>query len=149
MAFEYYYRGDLQMDKEIEIKLNPLTDGFTENKINSDAIRADRHALIIATNGELRLTDLNEVKDILEGFKTCGGSMILGDSEFIVLFNDNKAFNLEEGRFFVGSMLIMRICGDRLLPLSDDEIAKVQDLLDGHMATLVSGNQQFSALVLA
>lgn len=110
------------MNKNIEIKLNPLTDGFVENAVNENAIRADRHALIIATNGDLRLTDLNEVKEIIEGFKNCGGSIILGDSDFIVLFNDNKAFDLEEGRFFVGSMLVMKISGDRLLPLSDEEI---------------------------
>lgn len=137
------------MNKNIEIKLNPLTDGFVENAVNENAIRADRHALIIATNGDLRLTDLNEVKEIIEGFKNCGGSIILGDSDFIVLFNDNKAFDLEEGRFFVGSMLVMKICEDRLLPLSDEEIVAVQDMLDGRMATLVSEDQQFSALVLS
>lgn len=137
------------MNKNIEIKLNPLTDGFVENAVNENAIRADRHALIIATNGDLRLTDLNEVKEIIEGFKNCGGSIILGDSDFIVLFNDNKAFDLEEGRFFVGSMLVMKICGDRLLPLSDEEIVAVQDMMDGRMATLVSEDQQFSALVLS
>ena len=137
------------MNKNIEIKLNPLTDGFVENAVNEKAIRADRHALIIATNGDLRFTDLNEVKEIIEGFKNCGGSIILGDSDFIVLFNDNKAFDLEEGRFFVGSMLVMKISGDRLLPLSDEEIVAVQDMLDGRMATLVSEDQQFSALVLS
>ena len=137
------------MNKNIEIKLNPLTDGFVENAVNEKAIRADRHALIIETNGDLRLTDLNEVKEIIEGFKNCGGSIILGDSDFIVLFNDNKAFDLEEGRFFVGSMLVMKISGDRLLPLSDEEIVAVQDMLDGRMATLVSEDQQFSALVLS
>lgn len=75
--------------------------------------------------------------------------MILGESDYIVLFNDDKAFDLEEGRFFVGSMLVMKIIGDRLLPLSDEEIAEVEDILDGRMATLVSGDQQFSALVLS
>ncbi len=137
------------MNKNIEIKLNPLTDGFVENAVNEQAIMSDRHALSVSTNGDLRLTDLNEVKEIIEGFKNCGGSIILGDSDFIVLFNDNKAFDLEEGRFFVGSMLVMKISGDRLLPLSDEEIVAVQDMLDGRMATLVSEDQQFSALVIS
>lgn len=30
------------MNKNIEIKLNPLTDGFVENAVNKNAIRADR-----------------------------------------------------------------------------------------------------------
>lgn len=46
-------------------------------------------------------------------------------------------------------MLVMKISGDRLLPLSDEEIVAVQDILDGRMATLVSEDQQFSALVLS
>ncbi len=135
------------MTRSMSITLNPLTDGFVEN--DKDMIRADGSALIIATNGALRLTDMMEAKHIIEGLGTRGGSIILGDDDFIVLFNDDKAFDLAEGRFFVGSMLVMKISEDRLLPLSDDEIVTAQEMLDGRMATFVSGDQQFSALVLS
>ena len=131
----------------MSITLNPLTDGFVEN--DKDMVRADGSALIIATNGALRLTDMMEAKHIIEGLGTRGGSIILGDDDFIVLFNDDKTFDLAEGRFFVGSMLVMKISEDRLLPLSDDEIVTAQEMLDGRMATFVSGDQQFSALVLS
>lgn len=131
----------------MSITLNPLTDGFVEN--DKDMVRADGSALIIATNGAFRLTDMMEAKHIIEGLGTRGGSIILGDDDFIVLFNDDKAFDLAEGRFFVGSMLVMKISEDRLLPLSDDEIVTAQEMLDGRMATFVSGDQQFSALVLS
>lgn len=137
------------MTKSMSITLNPLTDGFVENDKDKDMVRADGHALIIATNGALRLTDMMEAKHIIEGLGTIGGSIILGDDDFIVLFNDDKAFDLAEGRFFVGSMLVMKISEDRLLPLSDDEIVTAQEMLDGRMATFVSGDQQFSALVLS
>lgn len=135
------------MTKSMSITLNPLTDGFVEN--DKDMVRADGSALIIATNGAFRLTDMMEAKHIIEGLGTRGGSIILGDDDFIVLFNDYKAFDLAEGRFFVGSMLVMKISEDRLLPLSDDEIVTAQEMLDGRMATFVSGDQQFSALVLS
>lgn len=135
------------MTKSMSITLNPLTDGFVEN--DKDMVRADGSALIIATNGAFRLTDMMEAKHIIEGLGTRGGSIILGDDDFIVLFNDDKAFDLAEGRFFVGSMLVMKISEDRLLPLSDDEIVTAQEMLDGRMATFVSGDQQFSALVLS
>lgn len=135
------------MTRSMSITLNPLTDGFVEN--NKDMVRADGHALIIATDGAFRLTDMMEAKHIIEGLGTRGGSIILGDDDFIALFNDDKAFDLEEGRFFVGSMLVMKISEDRLLPLSDDEIVTAQEMLDGRMATFVSGDQQFSALVLS
>ncbi len=74
--------------------------------------------------------------------------MILGDS-YIALFDDRKAFDLEDGRYFVGSMVIMKMSGNLLAPLSDAEVKEAQELLAGYMATLVSGDQQFSALVLA
>lgn len=135
------------MTRSMSITLNPLTDGFVEN--DKEMVRADGHALIIATNGAIRLTDMMEAKHIIEGLGTRGGSIILGDDDFIVLFNDDKAFDLAEGRFFVGSMLVMKISEDRLLPLSDDEIVTAQEMLDGRMATFVSGDQQFSALVLS
>ena len=135
------------MTRSMSITLNPLTDGFVEN--DKDMVRADGSALIIATNGALRLTDMMEAKHIIEGLGTRGGSIILGDDDFIVLFNDDKAFDLAEGRFFVGSLLVMKISEDRLLPLSDDEIVTAQEMLDGRMATFVSGDQQFSALVLS
>ena len=136
------------MHTNIEISLNPLTDGFMENTACADAIRADRHVLIIGTNGNMRLTDMEEGREILEAFAACGGSLILGDSAYIAMFNDRKAFDLEEGRFFVGSMVVMKMCEDTLGPLSDEEITEAQELLMEHMATLVSGNQRFSALAL-
>ena len=137
------------MTRSMSITLNPLTDGFVENENDKAMVRADGHALIIATDGAFRLTDMMEAKHIIEGLGTRGGSIILGDDDFIVLFNDDKAFDLAEGRFFVGSMLVMKISEDRLLPLSDDEIVTAQEMLDGRMATFVSGDQQFSALVLS
>ena len=137
------------MTRSMSITLNPLTDGFVENENDKAMVRADGSALIIATNGALRLTDMMEAKHIIEGLGTRGGSIILGDDDFIVLFNDDKAFDLAEGRFFVGSMLVMKISEDRLLPLSDDEIVTAQEMLDGRMATFVSGDQQSSALVLS
>ncbi|WP_036611692.1 hypothetical protein [Oribacterium sp. P6A1] len=148
MEFDYFYRGDLQKLKEIKINLNPLTDGFVENKFEEASIQTDLHALIIATNGEMRLTDYNEVKIILDGLKTCGAYLILGNSDFIVLFNDDKTFDLEDGKYFVGSMVVMKLNGQQLLMLSAEEILTVQRLLEGRMATLVSGEQRFSALVL-
>ena len=142
------------MSKHIEIRLDPLTDGFTENKAAVNAIRADRHALIIATNGDFRLTDIREADTILRELAAseCSGSIILADVpdgvDFLVIFNDHKAFELEEGRFFVGSMLVLKMEGKRLQGLTDEEVYKVKDMMEGRMATLVDGGDTFSALAL-
>ena len=142
------------MSKHIEIKLDHLTDRFTENRTAVNAIRADRHALIIATNGDFRLTDIREADTILRELAAseCSGSIMFEDVpdgiDFLVIFNDHKAFDLEEGRFFVGSMLILKMEGKRLHGLIDEEVYKVKDMMDGRMATLVDGGDTFSALVL-
>ena len=137
------------MNNKIEIKLNPLTDGFVENEVNENTIGVDRYTLIMATNGEFRFTDPTEGRKIIDGLVNCGGSMKLGKSDFHVLFNDKKAFDFDGGRFFVGSMLILKIREKKLLPFLDDEIEEVKDLLDGHMMTRVTGDQYFSALVVS
>ena len=112
-------------------------------------IRKDRYVLIIATNGEHRFTDMTEGMKIVDELKDCGRAVTLGKSDFHVLFNDKKAFDFEEGRFFVGSMLILKICGNELLPFLDEDLVEVKELLDGRMMTLVSGDQYFSALVIS
>ena len=148
MEFKYFSKGDIQEEKLIEIKLNPLTDGFVNNSPHK-ATDDKYNALIIGTNGDSRKADSEEICIILERLKNCAGSLMLGDSDYIVLFNDEKAFDLEEGRFFVGSMMVMKMNDENLCPLSDDEISEVKELLQDRMAILISGDHQFSALTLS
>lgn len=136
------------MHTNIEIALNPLTDGFAENMACEDTINEDGHVLIIGTNGNMRLTDQEEARGILEKLLPCIGSFVVGISDYLAMFNENKAFDLEEGRFFVGSMVVMKMREGTLVPLSDEEIAEVRELLKGYMATLVNGDLQISALAL-
>ena len=136
-------------EAKIEIKLNPMTDGIVQTICTDKAKRQDRHALVIATNGDMKQISLQEATKILDGLKDCSGSIIIGDSDYIVIFNDDKAFDTQEGRYFVGSMLVMRIDGDRLVPLTEEEIQTVKKLLDEHMADMVSGDLSFSALELS
>ncbi len=143
------------MSKHIEIRLDPLTDGFVDDRANEDTLHTDRHVLIIATNGKDRLTDFTEAGHILDALNTSGsiGALVLvdvqGDMDFLVVFNDEKAFDLEENRFLAGSMLVMRIEGQHLIGLSDEEVSRVKGLLEGRMFDLVNGEESFSALALS
>ena len=136
-------------DVKIEIKLNPLTDGIVQTICIDKAERQDQRALVIATNGDMKQISLQEAMKILDGLKDCSGSIIIGDSDYIVIFNDDKAFDTQEGRYFVGSMLIMRIDGDRLVPLTEEEIQTARGLLSEHMRDMTAGDLRFSALELS
>ena len=135
-------------DVKIEIKLNPLTDGIVQTICIDKAERQDQRALVIATNGDMKQISLQEAMKILDGLKDCSGSIIIGDSDYIVIFNDDKAFDTQEGRYFVGSMLIMRIDGDRLVPLTEEEIQTARGLLSERMRDMIAGDLRFSALEL-
>ena len=136
-------------DVKIEIKLNPLTDGIVQTICIDKAERQDQRALVIATNGDMKQISLQEAMKILDGLKDCSGSIIIGDSDYIVIFNDDKAFDTQEGRYFVGSMLIMRIDGDRLVPRTEEEIQTARELLDERMRDMTAGDLRFSALELS
>ncbi|MBP7348873.1 MAG: hypothetical protein KA965_09345 [Butyrivibrio sp.] len=136
-------------DVKIEIKLNPLTDGIVQTICIDKAERQDQRALVIATNGDMKQISLQEAMKILDGLKDCSGSIIIGDSDYIVIFNDDKAFDTQEGRYFVGSMLIMRIDGDRLVPLAEEEIQTARGLLSERMREMTADDLRFSALELS
>ena len=136
-------------DVKIEIKLNPLTDGIVQTICIDKAERQDQRALVIATNGDMKQISLQEAMKILDGLKDCSGSIIIGDSDYIFIFNDDKAFDTQEGRYFVGSMLIMRIDGDRLVPLAEEEIQTARGLLSERMREMTADDLRFSALELS
>ena len=132
---------------DIRIQLNPLTDGVVMTKIE-DMGREDKHALIIGTNGKYRLVSLQEAKEILYSLKDESASFILGSSDYLVIYNADKAVSINEADYLVGSMLVMRMQEEKLCMMSNEEIAQVQDLIDNRMETMVSDGQTFSALEL-
>ena len=135
--------------KEIDIiiQLDPLTDGVVMTKKN-DMESEDKHALIIGTNGKYRLISLQEAKEILYSLKDESASFILGSSDYLVIYNADKAVSINEADYLVGSMLVMRMQEDKLCMMSNEEIAQVQELIGNRMETMVSDGQTFSALEL-
>ncbi len=145
MTFDYFYEGDLKMNRNIEINLDPVNDGFEDIETQETAV--SEHAFIIATNGEKRFADMEEVKEILKKLDSKGGSIIIGKGSYMVIFNREKTFDQMTGKFFVGSMLVMAIGDeDELTLIPDDELELVMELLENRMVTMVNGEEKFSAL---
>ena len=57
----------------------------------------------------------------------------------------DKAFDLAEGRFFVGSVFIVKGSHSGMEFISEDEVDTVVNEFSSRMATLCSGDMQFSA----
>ena len=161
------FKENDEMSKHVEIKLDPITDGIIDDMVRENVHCTDRHPRIIATNGRDRITDFREVKhilDILDNSKDdddCAdpaetgniGAFILADisedMEFLVVFNDKKAFDSEEDRFFVGSLVVMKIEDHKVIGLTDEELTRVKEMLDGLMYTRINEGEPYSALRLS
>ena len=127
--------------KFFDITLNPVTDGILVGA-DTDLIE---HAFIIGTNGEKRFANIEEVKRIIEELESTGGAFLLGEAKYMVLFNMDKTFKIQNGRCLVGSVLVMAFEGDRLGSIPDEDIDVVMDLLERRRVTVVDGVQKFSA----
>ena len=127
--------------KFLDITLNPVTDGI----LVGDDTDVMEHAFIIGTNGEKRFVNNDEVKRIIEELKPNGGGFLLGEAKYVALFNMDKAFKIQNGRFIVGSVLVMSYEGERPGFIPDEDIDVVMDLLESRRVTVVDGKQKFSA----
>ncbi len=127
--------------KFFDITLNPVTDGI----LVGDDKDVMEHALIIGTNGEKRFAGIEEVKRIIEDLDPNGASFLIGDAKYVVIFNMDKTFKIQNGRCLVGSVLVMAFEGDRLGSIPDEDIDIVMDLLEKRRVTVVDGSQKFSA----
>jgi hypothetical protein len=134
-------------EMKINIMLDPVKDGlmFHDNG-EKYPIEKDLHYPIIGTDGQMRLLKPQESADVLCKLYMDLGSLSIGGGRFLVLYNENKTFMVDGSRYFVGSFIVMKNEHKRLTPLTDEEICRVQDILESHMAVLRSGELTFSAL---
>ena len=72
-------------------------------------------------------------------------SEYIGKTSYLVVYNSKKVIKTIEGKFFVGSALIVKGTNAGMEFLSEDEIDTVVNEFASRMATLCSGDIQFSA----
>lgn len=132
---------------KISIALNPLKDGivFQDNN-NKDTAEKDRLVPVIGTDGQIRLIRPKEAAQIMKGLGRDLGHFRIGGDRFMVLYNDDKTFRTKEGEYLVGSFLVFKDDHNELMPLTDEEIRYVQDILENHMTEFRAGEMTFSAL---
>lgn len=131
---------------EISIALDPVNDGavLVETKIK----RKDEGALIIATNGEKRIADVSETREILDKLNEVGHGEYMGNTIFLMMINGNKVINFGTGKCFIGSALIMKFDGKGLAFLSGDEFDRAAAEFESRLITIVADGQEFSAYEL-
>ena len=131
---------------DINIALDPVNDGIVQKTEKITCI--SKGALVIATNGKSRFVNLDRVPYELEGLADISYSEFLGDTEFLLIFNANKIFNVGTGRFFVGSVLVMKNDDGALVPMTREDCEIAGKEFQNRLATLVCDGHEFSAYEL-
>lgn len=128
---------------DITIQLDPVNDGVSS--IPANVKMKGRGALVIGTNGNYRFIDEDEAVEILDKLSGNCGTDYMGKNNYLVVYNSKKVIKAIEGRFIVGSVLIVKGTDKGIEFLEEDEINTVINEFASRMATLCSGDMQFSA----
>ena len=91
---------------EISIQLDPVNDGV--NSFPTDVRMKGRGALVIGTNGNYRFIAEDEAIEIMDKLSGCCETEYIGKTSYLVVYNSKKVIKTIEGKFFVGSALIVK-----------------------------------------
>ena len=128
---------------EINIALDPVNDGV--NSCPANVKMKGRGALVIGTNGNYRFVDEEEAVEILDKLSGCCETDYIGKTNYLIVYNSKKVIKTFEGRLFVGSVLIVKGSHSGMEFISEEEVDTVINEFASRMATLCSGDMQFSA----
>lgn len=133
---------------DIRIKLDPVNDGALIKEYEEKG--KDEGALIIATNGDMRIAGLYEAKEILDRLSEVGQGEFMGRTPYVAMFNGEKILKIGSGRCFAGSVMIMKYDKDGTLSmLSGDEFGEAATEFASRLITLVGGGIEFSAFEIS
>lgn len=131
---------------EITIQLDPISDGVSDCPDNVKM--KGRGALVIGTNGNYKFIDESEAFEIMDKLSGFCSTEYMGKTNYLIVYNSKKVIKTFEGRFFVGSALIVKGAQTGMEFIDEDEINTVVSEFASRMATLCSGDIQFSAYEL-
>lgn len=135
----------------ISIRLDPMSDGLVDAKRTTDTTENEnRFALIVGTNGEYREASMEEAEGILESLEGRAEAADLGRNEYIAFYDKEKCFSDEEGEYFAGSMVVLKVSEDsqELKMLEEADTRRVMELLTERMVVFRVGEASFSAMEL-
>lgn len=89
---------------EIKIDLDPVNDGIVSKGKNA---QDDGACLVIATNGDYKMIDANEAKNILDALGDDVKLYPFYKSTCVMAYNRRKVINIAGNEFLIGSVLII------------------------------------------
>lgn len=128
---------------DIIINLDPVNDGpvIIPKRIKVQS----KHALVIGTDGQIRIVDEDETDAIAEQLQENGKSLFIGNTNYLMIYNGKKVVETDNGPFFVGSCLIVKGTSKGVEYMTDDEIMEAKREFTSRLVNLVGGGIEFTA----
>lgn len=90
---------------KVNINLDPVNDGIEMENEKENTLAES--ALLIATDGQKRTVGFPEAMSILKRMNNIRAER-LGNTDYVALYNGDRIVNFGKGKFFIGSVLILR-----------------------------------------
>ena len=81
----------------------------------------------------------------MEELSETGESEYMGKTDYLVIYNGNKAFNIDGQKYFAGSVLIMKYDGKRISLLTREEMEEAESVFTSRLVIMTGNGQDFSA----
>ncbi len=123
--------------------LNPVTDGpnLDMKKIH---VKHEK-ALLVGSDGRMEIISRDRALAFMDELSGLLYGEYIGNSDFIGIFNSKCNLRVDDRRFYVGTVLIMKSTGVGLGSLSDEECEEAYEAYKEGMVTLVSDGHDFTA----
>lgn len=127
---------------EINIILNPAKDGITmmpKKPVKNGKI------MIIATNGDYRFADKEEVAEIVDEIGDNLEMDYLYKDIYGVFFDKSKILSADGVKYLVGSVIVMNVANDDVAELDDEEVSFVKGAFISRLVELRAYEEAFNA----
>lgn len=132
---------------KLRFDLNPVSDGivFVEDKNVGES--GELNALVIATNGEMKIIGLQETNAALMGLDGREGSFSMGDDkEYVAFYNSDKIIDIGDERYFIGSVIVIKVCGYEIYSVEKEDVDKIAAAFEERLGILSNGNEKLTAI---
>ncbi|MBO4457374.1 MAG: hypothetical protein J5802_06630 [Butyrivibrio sp.] len=140
--------------KELDIRINldPVNDKIlnfpVRNNPGDGKNVKNQKGVVIGTDYSYRTVDEDEANRIMSALGDNGIAKSLSEN-YVMLFSAESIINAEFTRYFVGSVLVLKIGDDsRIKDLTDFDIDMMRTFFETDLVTLTYGKEKFDAYPL-
>ena len=136
------------MNKNINIKLNPITDGYQGKLENVRSTTG--YFLVVGTNFEHKVISDKEYCEYASQMSGYANQKIIDN--YLITFDDRQTIEVDGCFYFIGSFLVMKLRErpehEAIMEIFDPEaIEQFKEDIAGHFAELIIDGEPVEALV--